>query len=98
MTKTPQELAAYLRRINAWRRSDIDEPMPDPTELGEAIDQVIAILEKQAQPQTIALSDCCQAQAVVAGKPNSTQWHVCPECCQPCDVFIRTIIQPQPQL
>jgi hypothetical protein len=99
MTKTPQELAAYLRKANAWRRSDIDEPMPNPTELGEAIDQVIAILEKQAQPQTIALSDCCQAQAVVAGKPNSTQWHVCPECCQPCDVFIRTTTtQPQPQL
>lgn len=33
------------------------------------------------------LSDCCEAPAVVAGKPGSTQWHVCPECCQPCDVF-----------
>ena len=36
------------------------------------------------------LSDCCEAPAVVAGKPGSTQWYVCPECCQPCDVFIRT--------
>ena len=34
-----------------------------------------------------ALSDCCEAPAVVAGKPNSTQWYVCPQCCQPCDVF-----------
>jgi hypothetical protein len=96
MTKTPQELADYLRRINAWRRSGTHEPMPNPTEIGEVIDQVIAILEEQAQPETIALSECCQAQAVVAGKPNSTQWHVCPECCQPCYVFIRTT-QKQPQ-
>ena len=33
------------------------------------------------------LSDCCEAPAVVAGKPNSTQWYVCPQCCQPCDVY-----------
>ena len=35
------------------------------------------------------LSDCCEAPAVVAGKPSSTQWHVCPQCCQPCDVIYR---------
>ena len=40
------------------------------------------------------LSDCCEAKAVVAGKPGSTQWYTCPECCQPCDVFIRTTTQP----
>jgi hypothetical protein len=39
------------------------------------------------QQQSIALSDCCEAIAVVAGKPNSTQWHVCPQCCQPCVVY-----------
>ena len=39
------------------------------------------------------LSDCCEAEAVVAGKPNSTQWYVCPQCCQPCDVFIRETTQ-----
>ena len=87
MTKTPQELAAYLRKANAWRRSDTDEPMPDPTELGEAIDQVIAILEEQSQPQRIARSEFCEVPAVTAGKPNSTQWHVCPQCCHPCDVY-----------
>ena len=97
MTKTPQELADYLRRANAWRRSDTDEPMPDPTELGQAIDQVITILEKQAQPQTIALSECCEAPAVVAGKPGSTQWYACPDCYDPCDVFIRTTTTQQPQ-
>ena len=47
-------------------------------------------------PQSIALSDCCEATAVVAGKPNSTQWYVCPQCCQPCDVFIRGTTQ-QPE-
>jgi hypothetical protein len=99
MNKTPQELAAYLRKVNAWRRgwSDFEEPMPDPTELGEAIDQVIAILEQQAQPQTIALSECCEAPAVIKGKPGSTQWYACPDCYDPCDVFIRaTTTQPQP--
>jgi hypothetical protein len=50
----------------------------------------------RAEPQTIALSNCCQATAVVAGKPNSTQWYVCPQCCQPCDVFIRETTQ-QPE-
>jgi hypothetical protein len=87
MTKTPQELADFLANYNRWRRSDTDEPMPDPTDLGNAIDQVIAILEGKAQPQTIARSECCQVPAVTAGKPGSTQWHVCPECCQPCDVY-----------
>ena len=33
------------------------------------------------------LSDCCQAPAVIAGKPGSTQWYACPECRQPCNVF-----------
>jgi len=53
-------------------------------------------LRAQPQTQSIALSDCCEATAVVAGKPNSTQWYVCPQCCQPCDVFIRGTTQ-QPE-
>ena len=52
--------------------------------------------ELNTQPKSIALSDCCEAAAVVAGKPNSTQWYACPECCQPCDVFIRTTTTQQP--
>jgi hypothetical protein len=95
MNKTPQELAAYLLQANAWRRRETGEPMPDPTELSKAIDQVIAILEKPAQQQTIVLSDCCEAPAVVAGKPGSTQWYACPDCYDPCDVFIRTSQTPQ---
>lgn len=42
------------------------------------------------QQQSVALSDCCEAVAVIAGKPGSTQWYACPECYDPCDVFIRT--------
>jgi hypothetical protein len=87
MTKTPQELADFLKNYNSWRRGSYLHEQPVPEELGQALDQVIAILEEQVQPETIALSDCCQAIAVVAGKPGSTQWHVCPECCQPCDVY-----------
>ena len=41
----------------------------------------------RAETKSIALSDCCEAPAVVAGKPGSTQWYVCPQCCQPCDVY-----------
>jgi hypothetical protein len=87
MTKTPQELADFLANYNRWRRGSYLHEQPVPEELGQVLDQVIAILEKQAQPQTIALSECCEAPAVVKGKPNSTQWHVCPQCCQPCDVY-----------
>jgi len=55
-------------------------------------DEVVRLRAEQ-QSQSIALSDCCEATAVVAGKPGSAQWYVCPQCCQPCDVFIRTTTQ-----
>jgi len=98
MTKTPQELAAYLRKANAWRRSDTDQPMPDPTELGEAIDQVIAILEEQAQPQSLALSMCCEARATTneLGRLGTTRWYVCSCCRKPCDVFYQDNKPTQP--
>ena len=95
ITKTPQELAEYLYSYNRWRRGSYLHKQPIPEELGQVLDQVIKILEQQ-QSQSIALSDCCEATAVVAGKPGSTQWYTCSECCQPCDVFIRTTTQ-QPQ-
>jgi hypothetical protein len=91
MTKTPQELADYLKNYNCWRRGSYLHEQPVQKELGEAIDQVIAILED------LPLSDCCQAPAVVAGKPGSTQWHVCPQCCQPCNVYYLYNEPVQPQ-
>jgi len=95
MTKTPQQLADFLANYNRWLRSGFDEHMIDPMDLVEAIDQVVGILEDL--PKRV-LSDCCQAPAVVAGKPNSTQWHVCPQCSQPCDVFYQDNETTQPQL
>jgi len=50
----------------------------------------------RAEQSRIAFSDCCEAPAVTAGKPGSTQWHVCPQCCQPCDIFYQDT-QTQPQ-
>jgi hypothetical protein len=97
MTNTPQELADYLKNYNCWRRGSYLHEQPVPEELGQALDQVIAILEQQAQPQTIALSKCCQALAVVEGKPGSTKWYACPRCCKPCDVFYQDNETTQPQ-
>ena len=98
MNKTPQELADYLRRANIWRRSNIDDPMPEPTELGEAIDQAIAILEKQAQPRTLFFSDCCQAKTEIGGRNSrgATRWYVCTDCRKPCDVYYQDNETTQP--
>jgi len=89
MTKTPQELAASLRRANAWWLSETDEPMPDTAEFGQVLDQVIALLEEKAQQQTIVLSDCCQAKTGIGGRNSrgSTRWYVCTDCRKPCDVY-----------
>ena len=45
------------------------------------------VVRLRAIPQNAVLSGCCEAPAVVAGKPESTQWYVCQHCCQPCDIF-----------
>ena len=87
MTKTPQELADFLKNYNSWRRGSYLHQQPVPEELGQVLDQVIAILEEQAQPQSLALSDCCEARVVVEGKPGSTQWYACSKCRNLCNVF-----------
>ena len=89
MTKTPQELADFLANYNRWRRGSYLHEQPAPTELGQAIDQVIAILEEQAQPQRIARSECCQAKTEIGGRNSrgATRWYVCTECRKPCDVY-----------
>jgi hypothetical protein len=51
---------------------------------------------RDEQPQRIARSECCGARAVTAGKPGSTQWHVCPHCCEPCDVYYHDSKPTQP--
>lgn len=101
MTKTPQELADFLKNYNRSRCGFngrcgpyVHEP-PVPEELGQVLDQVIAILEDL--PKRV-LSECCQAPAVLAGKPDYSQWNVCPQCCQPCNVYYlyNEPTQPQP--
>jgi hypothetical protein len=95
MTKTPQELADFLKNYNHWRRSAADEHTIDPMDLVEVINQVIAILEDL--PKRV-LSECCK-KPVMFGKMGSTQWYGCLECCQPCDVYYlyNEPAQPQPQ-
>ena len=69
---------------------DRDQVCPQLAASARILADEVVRLRAEQQSQSIALSDCCEAKAVVAGKPGSTQWYVCPQCCQPCDVFIRT--------
>ena len=42
---TPTEVAAFLRKYNVWRRGNLDDqPMPDPREIGEAIDAAVEMI------------------------------------------------------
>lgn len=45
---TPTETATFLRRYNAWRRTDdrYGLPYPDPREISEAIDAAIEMIER----------------------------------------------------
>ena len=43
---TPQKDLAILKQYNAWRRGEDDSiEMPDPTDIGKAIDVAIRVLE-----------------------------------------------------
>ena len=96
----PDDLNKFCRALDrlAAELTNEDKERGNPNLAAAArilADEVVRLRAEQ-QSQSIALSDCCEAPAVVAGKPGSTQWYVCPQCCQPCDVFIRTTTQ-QPQ-
>ena len=42
---TPAEVAAFLRNYNVWRRGNLDDqPMPDPRQIGEAIDAAVEMI------------------------------------------------------
>lgn len=44
---TPTEVAAKLRVFNDWRRGELDDlSMPDPCEVGEAIDAALEMIER----------------------------------------------------
>ena len=44
---TPAEVVANLRVFNDWRRGELDDlSMPDPREIGEAIDAAVEMVER----------------------------------------------------
>ena len=44
---TPAEVVANLRVFNDWRRGELDDlSMPDPREIGEAIDTAVELIER----------------------------------------------------
>ncbi len=42
---TRKQLIAFLESYNKWRRGEIYEVMPDPKELGLAIDEAVKLLK-----------------------------------------------------
>lgn len=52
---TPAETAAILRQFNEWRRGeDETQPMPDPREIGLAIDAAIEMIEQVGRVEAAA--------------------------------------------
>ena len=47
---TPAEVVANLRVFNDWRRGELDDlSMPDPREIGEAIDAAVEMIERMGK-------------------------------------------------
>jgi len=48
ISRKEMTLTEYLRTYNKWRRGEYENyEIPDPKEVGEAIDEVIALLEQR---------------------------------------------------
>ena len=57
---TPTETAAKLRVFNDWRRGELDDlSMPNPREIGEAIDAAVEMIESAEEDRALCdkLSD-----------------------------------------
>ena len=103
----PDDLNKFCRALDrlAVELTDQDKERGNPNLAAAArilADEVVRLRKELNTNKTIiehelntVLSYCCEAKAVVAGKPGSTQWYVCPECCEPCEVFRTTTQQPQ---
>ena len=53
---SPAEAAAFLRRYNEWRRGELDDlSMPDPREIGEAIDAAVEMIDRLEAAEADAL-------------------------------------------
>ena len=51
---TPAETAAFLRQFNEWRRGEGEDlQMPNPREIGKAIDAAIEMIERMEKMQAV---------------------------------------------
>ncbi len=83
---TPTETIAILRKYNVWRRGNLDgQPMPDPREIGEALDAAIEIIESAEEDRALCdkLADILTRTAnVLKGEPKPLHrrgWHDLPD-------------------
>lgn len=86
---TPTETATILRHYNAWRRGNLeDQPMPDPREIGLAIDAAVEMIESAEEERALCdkLADILTRTAnVLKGEPKPLyrhSWHDLPEVAQ----------------
>ena len=65
---TPTETAAKLRHYNAWRRGNLeDQPMPDPREIGLAIDAAVEMIERMDGALESLLIRCDDSDSAMYG-------------------------------
>ena len=83
---TPTETAAKLRHYNAWCRGNLeDQPMPDPREIGLAIDAAVEMIESAEEERALCdkLAGILTRTAnVLKGEPKPLHrhsWHDLPE-------------------
>ena len=86
---SPTETATTLRHYNAWRRGNLeDQPMPDPREIGLAIDAAIEMIESAEEERALCdkLAGILTRTAnVLKGEPKPLHrhsWHDLPEVAQ----------------
>ena len=65
---TPTETATILRQFNEWRRGNLeDQPMPDPREVGKAIDAAIEMIERMDGALESLLIRCDDSDSAMYG-------------------------------
>ena len=65
---TPTETAAKLRVFNDWRRGELDDlSMPDPREIGEAIDAAVEMIERMDGALESLLIRCDDSDSAMYG-------------------------------
>lgn len=86
---TPTETATTLRHYNAWRRGNLeDQPMPDPREIGLAIDAAVEMIESAEEERALCdkLAGILTRTAnVLKGAPKPLHrhsWHDLPKVAQ----------------